>query len=146
MQLISGKNKIKIVKDLFEKGGFTPVINTADGRKWHNDLYENQRKEYEKDNTFSEEKFKRNFCMSADNRQIFKRMFGKPTFHFRGEFFYSDYVFEYKGHLFLAGTAKDKGTVFEVHKIEGKPFKGVVYEFLEEFNKQLLGEIDAKNN
>lgn len=126
---------------LFKQGKFVPVMNLAEGRDWFNKLHDLQRLNSK---PFSDYNYEIDFCLLSDNRDRFKRMFGKPTFTFRGEFFYKDYIFEYQNHLFLVGTAKGKGTVYEVCKMDGFPFTGVVEDFLDEFHKQLLIEVDKE--
>lgn len=127
----------KVSFNLFKLGKFIPVMNIPEGRQWFWDLMDKEREEYKNNGSSTNGIKMLSMEMMADNRERFKKMFGRPTFTFRGEFFYKDYIFEYKGHLFLVGTAKDKGTVYEVVKMPNHKFVGVVKEFLDEFSKEL---------
>ena len=49
-----------------------------------------------------------------DNRQIFRTLFGKPHWHYRGEFDFHVWVQEYEGETYIVLTAKGKGTCIEM--------------------------------
>jgi len=57
---------------------------------------------------------KRVMPLLADNREIFKRIWGKPDWHFDGEFYFHVWVKEHRGETFLVFTAKTKGTCVEM--------------------------------
>lgn len=54
--------------------------------------------------------------ITGDNRETFKKLFGKPSFHFRGEFYYYNWALELDGGKaqIILGTAQGKGTCVEV--------------------------------
>jgi hypothetical protein len=132
---------IKNAKQIFQSGGFDSIMNVPEGRQWFWDLMDKERAEYKKNNNSLPRVMKMlSMEMYADNRERFKKLFGKPSFTFTGEFFYKNYIFEYKGHLFLVGTAKDKGTIYEVCISKEHSSEGVVKEFLEEFSKEFIKE------
>lgn len=58
-----------------------------------------------------------NAHMFSDNRARFRRMWGKPSFYYRGEFYFHGWAFEVKIHegstIFYILTAKGKGTCYE---------------------------------
>lgn len=138
MNKVTTKEAKEIKKDIFDCGGFVSIQNIEEGKEWFVALEDKFIEDHKKG---IEHPFEEVFLMWSDHRETLKKLFGKPSFYFRGEFYYHDHVFEYKGHLFLVGTAKDKGTCYEVFKIKDKPFKGVVSEFLTEIHSKLLSVI-----
>ena len=142
MEKIVDIAKIKKIKEeIFDHGGFVSVRNIPEGRLWFNNMDDKFRDGHEKGIEWS---FDELFVMSSDHRETLKKLFGKPSFYFKGEFYYHNYLFEYKEHLFLIGTAKDKGTLYEVHKVKNKKLQGVVSGFLTEIHSLFLTQINNK--
>ena len=49
-----------------------------------------------------------------DNRTQFRELFGKPSFHYRGEFYHSCWTIDLSLAQLLILTAKGKGTGYEI--------------------------------
>lgn len=53
--------------------------------------------------------------INKDNREAFKKIFGKPDTHWKGsEFYFHVWIQEFEGEKFLLMTAKGKGTCIEI--------------------------------
>lgn len=50
----------------------------------------------------------------ADNRERFKKIFGKPDFHYKSSFYFHCWSFEHAGETFVVLTADEKGTCIEM--------------------------------
>jgi len=50
----------------------------------------------------------------GDNRINFKKVLGKPEFHWRGEYYFHGWLIEYKNAKLILMTAKEYGTCYEV--------------------------------
>jgi hypothetical protein len=88
------------------------------------------------------EDFESGMSLLADNREVFRYLFGKPCFYFRGEFYHHGWLFEFKGRQIVVLTAKGKGTSYELvnnPKPEGPvPDKeDTIIEFLDLLRKEL---------
>ena len=80
----------------------------------------------------------------ADNRKELREILGKPSFCYRGEFYFHCWVVDLGKAQLLILTAKDKGTCHEVitHR-EGKKIRkdlGCIIEFLGNLRDKLDGE------
>lgn len=50
----------------------------------------------------------------GDNRKLLKKLFGKPDWYYRGEFYFHVWVKEKDNETYLIFTAKEKGTGIEI--------------------------------
>lgn len=103
-------------------------------------------KEYKQSNTIEIGttviiKFKMNFCsilnshLQSDNRERFHKIFGKPDFHYRGEFDFHCWSLDFQENNYIILTAKGKGTCYEVVRDGWE---------IEETDKQFLDFVLAK--
>ena len=70
-----------------------------------------------------DEDFGRNIRLHGDNREVFRKIFGKPSFHFRSEFDFHCWLLKLGRKQMLVLTAKGKGTSYELVNDDTEPFK-----------------------
>jgi hypothetical protein len=89
----------------------------------------------------------RSAALLGDNRENFRKLFGKADWHFKGsEFYFHVWVRHYKNTTILLLTAKDKGTCYEVVEVGADDWRLTnvqregqeIIEFLGELHASLL--------
>lgn len=110
-------------KEYNEIGGGIPLMNFADYREWSNHWF------------MARAKAEKRFMISADNRAAFKRIFGKPHFHFHGSHYFHCWDIVYNGLRIVILTAREHGTCYEQI---GRMKDGPRVEFIEWVAKKLM--------
>jgi hypothetical protein len=76
--------------------------------------------------------FDRQHLIVGDNRKRFREMFGKPHFHFRGEFYMHAWRLDIGAAQVVVLTGKGKGTCYEVvTQVGGREVKADIHKVLE---------------
>jgi hypothetical protein len=112
----------------------TDIGNCEEYRKW---LLDNTNLRY----------LSRLHLLCKDNREDFKKLWGKADWHYNnGEFYFSVWVKEFQDATFIILTSKGKGTCIEFISPPFSSFKGVNYgvnsktiiDFCQDLYKKLL--------
>jgi len=77
----------------------------------------------------------------GDNRESFKKLWGKMDFSFKGEFYFHCWVREFEGETFVVLTAKGKGTCVEMLRPPGRGVDSKA-EVIKRFALDLQRQID----
>jgi hypothetical protein len=64
--------------------------------------------------TESRELWEQRIRLTGDNRKNFRDIFGKPSFCWKGEFYFHCWLLEVPGAKLLLLTAKEKGTCYDL--------------------------------
>lgn len=76
----------------------------------------------------------------SDNREVFAKVFGKPHFHYRGEFYFHGWQIDFMESSFVVLTAKEKGTCISILESWEKVRKAnpkVMIEFVKYLTKKI---------
>lgn len=94
---------------------------------------------------FDDKNFHVFLAITKDNREEFKRIFGKPDTYWKGsEHYFHIWIREFEGDKFLIMTAKGKGTCIEIcdtsfDQINKKGHK--IIRFVEDLYFRLKGDV-----
>lgn len=78
--------------------------------------------------------------LCRDNRETFKKLWGKPDWHYNnGEFYFHGWVLVRGGETFIVQTAKHKGTCVEMVGDLTESKSKAILEFMEWMWKSLRG-------